>query len=227
MIEHMFEPTTPHESADFPVTSVHLVEMAITVGTLGFSGGAAAELVEQLRRLEELKSAAAAAQARVTALFAASQRCEQRAAGVPAGKVGEGVAAQVALARRDSPARGGQHLGLAEALTKELPHTLAALAGGQINEWRATLVVRETACLSVEHRGQVDAELAALPGGMAAMGDRAIAAEARRFGYRLDPHAVTRRASKAVEDRRVSLRPAPDAMTWLGALLPAQQGVAA
>jgi hypothetical protein len=34
----------------------------------------AAELVDQLRRLEELKSAAAAAQARVTAVFASGQR---------------------------------------------------------------------------------------------------------------------------------------------------------
>ncbi|MBA2531548.1 MAG: DUF222 domain-containing protein [Nocardioidaceae bacterium] len=137
------------------------------------------------------------------------------------------MAAQVALARRDSPHRGGQHLRLAVALTGELPHTLAALAAGQISEWRATLIARETACLSVEHRRQVDAELAARPGGMGAMGDRGIAAEARRVGYRLDPYAVTDRAAKAASERRVSLRPAPDAMTWLGALLPAAHGVAA
>jgi hypothetical protein len=95
-----------------------------------------------------------------------------------------------------------------------------------MSEWRATLVARETACLSVEHRRAVDAELAARPGGMGALGDRAIAAEARRIGYRLDPHAVTNRARKAAAERRVSLRPAPDTMTWLGALLPAAQGVA-
>ncbi len=109
----------------------------------------------------------------------------------------------------------------------ELPHTMAALDAGQISEWRATLIARETACLSTEHRGLVDAELAAHPGGLGTLGDRAIAAEARRIGYRLDPHAVTRRVSKAAADRRVSLRPAPDAMTWLGALLPTREGVAA
>jgi hypothetical protein len=116
---------------------------------------------------------------------------------------------------------------LAEALTKELPQTLAALEAGLISEWRATLVARETACLSVEHRRQVDAELAARRGGIGGLGDQAIAAEARRIGYRLDPYAVTDRARRAAADRRVSLRPAPDAMTWLGALLPASQGVAA
>src|SRR6476619_1332997 len=65
-----------------------------------------AERVRQLELLERLKSAAAAAQAEVTVDFAASQRAEQAASGVPAGKVGVGVGAQVGLARRDSPFRG-------------------------------------------------------------------------------------------------------------------------
>ena len=209
------------------VISADIADLATALRTLGSGTDEVGELVDQIRRLEELKSAAAAAQARVTAVFAATQRTAQRAAGVPDSKVGKGIAAQVALARRDSPARGSQHLGLAAALISELPHTLAALEAGQINEWRATLITRETACLSVEHRRQVDAELSARPGGMAVMGDRAIAAEARRVGYRLDPHAVTDRARKAAADRRVTLRPAPDTMSWLGALLPAAQGVAA
>jgi hypothetical protein len=201
--------------------------LTATLATLGRAEQPAAELVDQLRALENLKSATAAAQARVTALFAAVQRAAQAEAGVPARRVGEGIAAQVALARRDSPHRGGRYLGLAAALTAELPHTMAALEAGQISEWRATLVARETACLSVEHRRQVDAELAAAPGGMGSMGDRTIAAEARRIAYRLDPHGFTDRARRAVADRRVSIRPAPDAMTWLSALLPVTQGVAA
>ena len=67
-----------------------------------------AERVTQLELLERLKSAAAAAQAEVTVDFAASQRAGQIAAGVPAGKAGAGVGAQVGLARRDSPFRGGR-----------------------------------------------------------------------------------------------------------------------
>jgi hypothetical protein len=225
MIERLFEGRNSSASLD-------VAAAASTVGALGRSveaAGAAAtsgELINLIGRLEELKSVAAAAQARVTAVFAAGQRSEQRAAGVPERKVGTGIAAQVALARRDSPHRGGQHLGLALVLTTELPHTLAALEAGEISEWRATLVARETACLSLAHRRSVDAQLAARPGGIGALGDRGIAAEARRIAYRLDPYAVTERAAKAAADRRVSLRPAPDAMTWLGALLPAAQGVA-
>nr|MCU0265609.1 HNH endonuclease [Actinomycetes bacterium] len=43
-----------------------------------------AERVDQIRLLEEVKAAAAAAQARVTTTFAASQRAAQVAAGVRA-----------------------------------------------------------------------------------------------------------------------------------------------
>ena len=141
--------------------------------------------------LERLKAAAAAAQARVTVGFDASQRAAQRAAGLPERRVGAGIAAQVGLARRDSPVRGARHLGLARALVGELPHTLAALSAGETSEWRATLIARETACLSRADRARVDAELAARPGGIGALGDREAAAEARRIGYRLDPHALT------------------------------------
>jgi hypothetical protein len=181
--------------------------------------------VDALRLLEQVKCAAAGAQARITAAFADSQRALQQEAGVPARRLGAGVAAQVALARRESPFRGQQHLGLAWAL-REMPHTAAALSRGEVTEWRATLMVRETACLSRPDRGIVDAELAGRAGGLGGLGDRATEAEARRVAYRLDPYAFTRRAAKAEADRRVSIRPAPDTMTFVTGLLPVTQGVA-
>jgi hypothetical protein len=184
------------------------------------------ERVEQLRVLEELKAAAAAAQARVTVAFEASQRAAQDAAGLPARDLGKGIGAQVALARRESPAKGSRFVGLAQALVQEMPHTLAALERGETSEWRATLLVRETACLTREDRTRADAELAARPGGLAALGDRAAVDEARRIAYRLDPFAFTDRARKAAVDRRVTVRPAPDTMALVTGLLPAPQGVA-
>ncbi|MCG5433954.1 HNH endonuclease, partial [Mycobacterium sp. MYCO198283] len=57
-------------------------------------------------------------------------------------------------------------------------------------------------------------------------GDRRVAAEAKKIAYRLDPHAVVDRAANAPADRCVTLRPAPDTMTYLTALLPVTQGVA-
>ena len=126
------------------------------------------------------------------------ERREQAAAGVPAGEQGAGVGAEIALARRESPARGGRLLGLAKALATEMPRTLAALQSGQLNEWRATLVVKETACLSAEDRCAVDEELAADTGSLAGAGDRAVIAAVRAAAYRRDPASVARRAARAV-----------------------------
>ncbi|MDQ0755983.1 hypothetical protein QFZ61_001970 [Arthrobacter sp. B3I4] len=57
-------------------------------------------------------------------------------------------------------------------------------------------------------------------------GDRAITAAARAAAYRRDPRSVTQRAAHAATERHVSLRPAPDTMCYLTALLPVGQGVA-
>ena len=185
-----------------------------------------AGMIGQLRNLEDLKSAAAALQARITVAFDAEQRSDQARAGVPADQLGAGVAAQIALARRESPARGSRLLGLAKAIVTEMPHTLAALETGQLNEWRATLLVKETACLSAADRRAVDEELASDAGTFSAAGDRAVVAAARSAAYRRDPRSVTERASHAAAERHVSLRPAPDTMCYLTALLPVAEGVA-
>lgn len=182
-------------------------------------------LIERIAELETVKSAAAAGQARATAALDAARRTSEAAAGVPAARRGRGVAGEVALARRDSPSRGGRHLGFAKALVHEMPHTLAALACGALSEWRATLIVRESACLDIEDRRALDAELCADPASLAGMGDARVAAAAKAVAYRLDPHAAVERAAKAEQERTVTIRPAPDTMTYLTALLPVAQGV--
>lgn len=183
-----------------------------------------AEAIDHVNTLERIKSAAAATQARITVAFDRSRRDLEEAQGVAPDKRGRGVAQQVALARQDSPVKGGRHLGLANALVNEMPRTLAALTCGDISEWRATLMVRETATLTREDRGRVDAELGDRLGGM---GDRGVEQEARRLAYQLDPTSAVRRARGANADRRVGLRPAPDTMSYLTGFLPVAQGVAA
>ena len=59
------------------------------------------------------------------------------------------------------------------------------------------------------------------------MGDRELAMACQKEAYRLDPESYVARRRKAEADRNVTLRPAPDAMTWLTALLPVKEGVAA
>jgi hypothetical protein len=185
-----------------------------------------AALVERIAALEREKSAAAAAQARATARLDELRRSAEAAAGVPAAQRGKGLASEVALARRDCPNKGGRHLGFARALVHEMPHTLAALECGALSEWRATVIVRESVCLSVEHRHALDEELCADVARLEGMGDRRIEAEAKKIAYRLDPQAVVDRVAKAASERTVTCRPAPDAMTYVAALLPVAQGVA-
>ena len=78
-------------------------------------GASEAELRAAVERFERLKSQAAAAQARATALWAAKRRAAEQARGVPAAKRGKGLASEVALARHDAPVLGNRHLGFAKA----------------------------------------------------------------------------------------------------------------
>jgi len=184
------------------------------------------QLRARVEEFEQMKSAAAAGQARATALWAQKREAGETAAGMAAGKRGRGLAGEVALARHDAPVRGGTHLGMAKALVDEMPHTLAALAAGVLSEWRATLIVRESACLSVQHRRELDAALCTDMSRMAGWGNARVAAEAKKIAARLDAAAVVDRVAKAAKDRCVTIRPAPDTMTYVTALLPVAAGVA-
>ena len=80
-----------------------------------------AAMIDEIRALEELVCAAQARQARLSAAFDRSQRATAAERGVPLERQGRGIAEQIALARRESPHRGRQHLGLAKVLATELP----------------------------------------------------------------------------------------------------------
>ncbi len=181
------------------------------------------ELIDLITQLERVKAACAAAQAVATVAFVASQTRNLTAVQLREEGTHRSIGAQIALARRDSPFRGGRHVGLAKALMHEMPNAFSALQSGVISEWRATLLVRETACLSVGDRRTVDEELA---GRMGALGDRQTAQAAALIAQRLDAESCVKRNRRAIGERRVSIRPAPDTMSYVTALLPVAQGVA-
>jgi Domain of unknown function (DUF222) len=139
-----------------------------------------------------------------------------------------GVAGQVALARRESPSRGSRHLTMALALVRHLPRTLAALQTGALSEWRAEIVVRETAVLTDDQRTAVDAELFDGPGieAVGRLGDRELERRVRAIAYRLDAQSVMARRRGAERERRVTIRPAPDTMCYVSGYLPVAEGVA-
>lgn len=195
-----------------------------------FSGeGADPDRVALIGELERLKSAAAAAQARLVAAMAEERLQDVRPGDRSArSRVLRSLAGEVGLARRVPPARASTFVGLARLLCDDLPGTLAALGRGEISEWQATLVAREAVILSADDRRWLDGELAPQLG---PMGDRRIAQEARRLADRADPDACARRVRRAEADRRVSVRPAPGpegcAMARLTATMPVAQAVAA
>lgn len=186
-----------------------------------------AGLIDLITALEELKSASCAAQAEAATAFDAARRSQAAAAGVAAARRSAGVANEIALARRESPHRGQALLGMAKALSAEMPHTLARLRDGSLSEFRAMLLVRESACLEVEHRILLDKELCADPACLIGVGTRELMVLARRLVAELDPAAVVRRARKAEADRTVTVRPAPDTMGYLTGLMPVAQAVSA
>ena len=184
-----------------------------------------AALVTRIEELEKSKSAASAEQARLAVELDDARRADEAARGVPAASRGKGLASEIALARHDSPNKGGRHLGFAKALVREMPHTLAALEVGALSEWRATLIVRESACLDVEDRRTLDARMCADLSELEGMGDKRIAAKAKSIAYELDPQAIVDRSVKAESERTVTTRPAPDNMVYVTALLPLTKGI--
>lgn len=181
-------------------------------------------LLALVESLEHLKDACSAAQAR-----AVHEYSERRLTGLTIGSDEDRVArqeigARVARARHVSPFHGRRHLELSRMLVSDLPATLDALAEGRTNEHRAGLIANAAACLGRADRAALDVDLAPR---LAGMGNLAVRGEAERLAATLDPLSVVERHRRAVKDRRVTLRPAPDTMTYLTALLPVADGVAA
>ena len=143
------------------------------------------------------------------------------------------VSAQVGLARHESPNRGSRLASAAVSLVRHLPRTLEALSAGALNERRAELVVRATSHLRPELRARVDDEVVGvnfLPddprAGIGAWGDRELERRVRACADRLDAAAAVERCRIAESERRVTIRPVPDTMALVSAVLPVAQAVA-
>ena len=180
-------------------------------------------LLAALATLERVKRACSAVQARLTHAYS-----EARLAGITPGSREDGVrrreiGSAVAQARGESPFQGSRHLELSRVLVRDLPHTLDALASGDTTEYRCRLIARASAVLGTVDRRTLDADLGPR---LTGMGNRRVESEANRLAAQLDPVSVVERHRRAVAERRVTTRPAPDAMTWVTALLPVADGVA-
>jgi hypothetical protein len=173
--------------------------------------------IDVIAALERLKGAVYAAQLSVVADFAAAQEAANKAMGIDARQARRGIPEQIGLARKVSPASAARQVSQARALIQDMPKTFELLQHGEVSEHVATIVTTETSHLAAEDRRLLDKRLAdQLP----QLSPRRAEAAARRLAIEIDQAGAVRRASNAREDRRVSIRPAPDTMAIVSALLP-------
>ena len=216
-------------SLDGDAVTEWLAEMLVTLG--GFAAGAPgaddAARIDRIGLLEKIQAAASAAQSAEIVAFGRTQvaAAQQQADRVDYRRLRQGIADQVALATRTSGWHGSRRLNLARDLVTELPRVFALLADGRISDYVTRLVATETSHLDADTRRAVDQQL--VDQRLEDLGPQQAAGLARKLTYAADPEGATRRAKNARSDRHVSLRPAPDTMCWLSALLPVEDGVRA
>jgi hypothetical protein len=192
-----------------------------------------ADLVDQIGLLERLRGAVAACQAAAMVRLARTRVARETALRHRPGTIGRGLAEEIGLACHLSPSVAARRLGAARALWSDLPRTYAALAAGRLSERVALHVVSETRHLDPMRRREVDQHLhrprsADGEAGvdLTTMGVRQALAATAKVAYQADPRAYVERGRTERDDRHVTLRPAPDTMSWLSGYLPVEQGVA-
>ena len=182
------------------------------------------EAIDRITALEELVSVSAAAQARETLTFDMHRRNREAEEGVPSRKQGRGLGAEIGLARKVSRARGSKLLGFSRSLLMDLPKTYASLKSGNISEEKARVVAKETDWLPRDKRHQVDERMSDR---LSEVGVGRLGNEVRALAQQLDQKAAVEHLDRCMEERAVSVRPAPGNMAYLTALLPLSQAVAA
>ncbi|WP_193072017.1 HNH endonuclease [Brevibacterium sp. FME37] len=181
------------------------------------------EAIARITALEELTSAATAAQARETLTFDMHRRNSEAEDGVPSRMQGKSVGAEIALARKVSRARGSTLLKFSRSLLIDLPQTYSALKSGRTSEEKARAVAKETDGLPRDKRRQIDERMADR---LAEVGVGRLGNEVRALAQQVDQKAAVEHLEKCTEERAVSVRPAPGNMAYLSALLPMLQAVA-
>ena len=182
-----------------------------------------AQCVDRISLLEDIKSAAASAQMREAVELRSLRLDREAAAGVPASKRGKGLGAEIALARRESLQSGSRFLGVAHVMHADMLYATTALREGLLNEFTASLLAQQVLPLPSATCRAVDEALSPQYGNL---GTRRLVDTARAISNQVDPASQIARYEKARSERRVSVHPAADGMSFLTALLPTTQAFA-
>ncbi|MFG1635079.1 HNH endonuclease [Pseudonocardia alni] len=184
-----------------------------------------ADLIDQIRQIESLQSSLAALQATRIRAFAQAH-VENRLTDERADADGlhRSVVAQVQLACRVSTAEARTRVANARDLYAGFGRVRDLHIAGQLSAAKVSAIAVECRDLDTRRRRQVDARLALhdLP----RLGIGRLRAMTRRLVAEIAPDLFRARVHTARAERRVTLRPAPDAMSYLTAYVPAEQGAA-
>ncbi|MGO3153618.1 MAG: HNH endonuclease [Galactobacter sp.] len=122
-----------------------------------------------------------------------------------------------------TPNASRKRVGLARMAANTLPECVDQVRKGEASEAHLTAVLHEAVVLEPEDQARIDHDLAQhLPG----LTVGAAKAAAFKRAAELDAATMVERAERAARHAHVSVRPAPDCMTRLSALLPLKDGVA-
>jgi 5-methylcytosine-specific restriction endonuclease McrA len=124
---------------------------------------------------------------------------------------------------RFSPHHCRTRVSLARTTPGVLPQCLEQVRHGEASEGHLRVVLRETIVLEPDDQTRMDSDLAPLLPGQTV---KQTQAAALKRATELDAATMVERAERAAQNTHVSVRPAPDCMSRLSALLPLKDGVA-
>ena len=234
-IEHMFDvdpthaPSGPATGREGLLCASDVEAWAVDLSSRleAASGLEDAQRVDTLRALERLGCVITAAQAHLSRELDESQRAAQAAAGVPAARQGAGVADQVATAPGGSRRTAAVSTSAwprsspASFRTRGRPGGRAASPSGRPRSSPARPPASRSPTGWSSTRSSPGTPRPSRRWGTASWPCACLEEVAR-----LDAAALVARRRRAESERRVTLRPAPDTMTYLTALLPVKDGVA-
>ncbi|WP_075329681.1 MULTISPECIES: DUF222 domain-containing protein [unclassified Pseudonocardia] len=191
------------------------------------------DLIDQIQQIESLQASLAALQASRIRAFARAHvenhLTDDRTDGTDRARTDperlhRSVVAQIQLACRISTTEARTRLANARDLHTGLDHIRGLHTAGQLSAAKVTAIAVECRDLDPHRRRQVDTRLAAHD--LTRYGIGRLRAMTRRLVAEIAPERFRARVHTAAAERRVTLRPAPDAMSYLTAYLTAAQGAA-
>jgi hypothetical protein len=158
-----------------------------------------------------------AQQAALTAHLVETREAVQRAKERSTRCVRSGVMRDVALHRGLNATRAGKVVDVATDAPAQAPRIYERFEAGEVSENTLVTFFDETTLLTGDGRIQADSEIA---DDAPYLGERDLRHRLRFITTGLEPELAAERARKAAGQRHVSVRPRPDSMSNLTALLP-------